>query len=313
MKEKEFDDLISSLGKTEQSFIKEKYYAEIKRWAILIDEINGYGDSLVNFPESFHNDLTTDIGDFNTVIDQIRALNISEDPAGPEHVKNRYTNFRNSTYLRLLNKKSILETATLKVSDLESLKKVTADAKKQAENFRKSFEESLQKQSSGSTRTLAKHFDTRLKNLKNTDETNPNKWLKKRHFWGWVLGLTLVAIAVLYIAGASYHWFKGFELQVAAIKLGALVLIYSQYHFSTKNYHIYADLVAQYEHMAVISKTITDFIASAYDDDLLKESILGSASKTLFSDINTGHSKGDNGDSPVLENIINSWPKNTSG
>lgn len=302
--------IIGDLGKSERSYVEDHFLSEIESWARIIDEIYSYNDMLDTFPDSKRSDLNTYKAQFEEILNQLRVLDITADPNSIQHLSNRVTQFRNSYYYPLFELLNMLRVNSLGVVEVNELKKTIARAKKEQENFQKSFEENLQKQASGSTKTLAKHFDARLKDLKATDETNPKTWLEKRHFWGKILGISLIVLMVVYILGINQHWFDGYEWQVAIVKLAFLALIYSQYHFSTKNYHIYADLVAQYEHMAVISKTVTDFIASAYDDSVLKENILSSSSKTLFSELKTGHSHGGNGDSPVLENIMNNWPKN---
>jgi hypothetical protein len=88
-----------------------------------------------------------------------------------------------------------------------------------------------------------------------------------------------------YLTMIHNHWIDGYELQVALIKLVVISFVYAQYHFATKNYYVSSDMLHKYEHLAVISKTMTDFIAATFDDDILKENVLSNASKTLFSEL----------------------------
>lgn len=308
MKDKELDEIISGLGATEKSFIQERYLTEIKTWAVLIDQINGYADRFDKFSDNFKSELTNNITAFDSLLAQIKVLNIAEDPSSPEHVKNRYTSFKNSEFSQLLQKKSLLETYSINVADIESLKKLITNAKTEASNFEKSFSESLKKQAEGSQRTLAKHFSTRLAELKKGDLTNPQSWLRKRTFWGWVLVGAAGAMIGTYLTMIHNHWIDGYELQVALIKLVVISFVYAQYHFATKNYYVSSDMLHKYEHLAVISKTMTDFIAATFDDDILKENVLSNASKTLFSELQTSYTKQDSKETSVFENIINQLP-----
>ncbi len=310
MKEKELEEIVGGLGATEQSFIKERYLPEIKNWAALIDQINGYADRFDDFSDNFRNELANNINAFDELLAQVKVLNISEDPASPEHVRNRFNSFKNE-YQQLLSKKSLLESSIINIADIEGLKKVVANAKKEAANFEKSFTESLQKRARGSQRTLAKYFAERLKELRSDDQTNPEKWLEKRAFWGWILVLAAAFLIGCYVLFIHRGWIKGFEVQVGLLKLAILAFVYTQYHFATKNYYISSEIIAKYEHLTVISKTMTDFIAAAFEDEILKENVLSNASKTLFSDIKTGYTKQDSTETSLIENIINQIPKKT--
>ena len=310
MKEKEFDEIVGSLGATEKSFIQERYYNEIKSWAVLIDQIYGYADKFDNFSDNFKAEITNNVTAFDSLLTQIKTLNITEDPSGPEHVKSRYTSFKNGELTQLLQKKILLESYSLNVADIESLKKIISNAKTEASNFEKSFSESLKKQAEGSQRTLAKHFSARLQELKKGNLTNPEKWLDKRKFWGWTLVAASLAMIVMYIIMIHYNWINGYEIQIALIKLVIISFVYAQYHFATKNYYVSSDLMHKYEHLTVISKTMTDFIAATFEDDVLKENVLSNASKTLFSELQTSYTKQDSKETSVFENIINQLPNN---
>jgi hypothetical protein len=308
VKEKELQESLASLGSSEKSLIQEYYLSNLERWAKLIDEINNYVEILESLPSNLSSTFRQCVEQFDNLVGHVRGLNIGQNANSAEQLKNQVQNYQNQYYVHLLETKQLVQAAASETNDISALRKVVTEARKERKDFEKSFSDSLQKQAEGSQRTLAQHFTARLKDLQKNGQTSPGKWLEKRTFWGWVLAITAAALVICYILLIHYDWIQGYELQIGLLKLAILAFIYTQYHFATKNYYIYADMVAKYEHLTVISKTMTDFIAAAFDDEVLKESVLSNASKTLFSEINTGHTKNDNRESSVFENIINQLP-----
>jgi hypothetical protein len=74
-------------------------------------------------------------------------------------------------------------------------------------------------------------------------------------------------------------------------KAALIALLYTRYHFATKNYYISANLQAKYSHRAIIARTLTDFTGSTIGNEELRKSIYETASTTLFSDIDKGYVK----------------------
>lgn len=147
--------------------------------------------------------------------------------------------------------------------------------------------------------------------MKTNVATDPDSWLQKRQHWfKWLLG-TIILFALSFIFIFANGWLKEYELQLALLKVAVIALLYLQYHFAAKNYHIYADLVAKYEHLSVISETMTDFTAAAFDNEELNTVVYTNAAKTLFSEVNTGHLRQVSQEPSVIENFINQIPKNS--
>ncbi len=300
-------EVIESLGVAEKAVVEKNFLEKLTLWARLIDEVEA------GLP--FISDLNNTTSNFNQcknqyeqIINTISGMNIAQDASRVTQVQNYYDNFRQ--YLaQLIDLKQKIQTLTEDTADITALKKVVADAKKQRVEFEKSFKENLEKQTTGSQRTLAEHFEKRLQELKSNDDTNPHKWMEKRVFWMRVIAGVLMAMIIVYVLLISCGWIKGYELTVAIVKAALIALLYLQYHFATKNYHIYADLVARYEHLKVISKTMTDFTAASFDNPSLNEAVYANAAKTLFGELSTGHLKQQPGDSSIIENFINQIPK----
>lgn len=303
------NQLVGELGVAEKEVIEKNYFEKLKLWARIIDEV----ESGMPFIE----DISNSQSNFNQIkqqyehiLNSINGLNIAQDAGRVTQIQ-QYVNDFKQYFNQLIDLKQKIQAVTEDKTDITALKKVNTEAKRRKDELEKSFSEYSQKQAENSTRTLAKYFEGRLKELKSGDNnlTNPDTWAKKRAIW---LAVLIAAIVVL---GAIYFWLisskliVGFEWQVLFLKLTLLAIFYLQYHFATKNYHIYADLVAKYEHLSVISKTMTDFSAAAYEDEILRESVLSNASKTLFADISTGHQKNAEKEANVFENIINQIPK----
>jgi len=306
--ESQLSTILTGLGGPERSFIEDEYSTTLAKWAKLIDEIDisiisidGVSNYKANFDQCK--------SQFQTILTYLGEIDIKNNPGRLTDLKNHFQEFKQSYFGTLLDIKKTIQAASSDESDVNALRKVLIDARKERLNFEKSFKENLQKQSSNSQRTLAAHFEQRLKDLKNNDNTNPEKWIEKRNKWGWILVFVIGVFLIAYVILISSKLIAGYELVVAVSKLAIIALLYTQYHFATKNYHIYADLVAKYEHLAVISKTMTDFIAADFNDQSLREAVLSNASKTLFGELNTGHAKIDQKDVSVFENIINQLPK----
>lgn len=305
--------IVDSLGVSAKDVVEKKFLEKLQQWARLIDEV----ESGMPFIEDISNSQThfnQTKQQFEQILNSMDGLDLAQDMGRVAQIEQYYNNFRQQYLEQLTTLKARVIAVTEDKSDINALKRINAEAKRRKEELDKSFAEYSQKQSENSTRTLAKYFDERLKKLKdkNNSLTNPDAWARKREIW---LGVLIAAIAIL---GGGYFWLisekliAGYEWQILFMKITVLAVFYLQYHFATKNYHIYADLVARYEHLSVISKTMTDFSAAAYEDEILRESVLSNASKTLFADINTGHMKNAEKESSVFENIINQIPKGTS-
>lgn len=306
--QEQLDGIMAKLGTAEKELVESNFLSKMKIWAHLIDEVEAGLPFIQDIPniESYFQQIKSQ---YQQLINEIAGLNIVQDASQVTRLQGYFSNFAQQYFERLVDQKQKIQAVTEDKTDISALKKVISDAKKQRIEFEKSFKENLEKQTSGSQRTLAQHFETRLRELKSSDDTNPHKWMEKRIFWMRVIAGVLVAMIVLYIFLIGSGWIKGYELTVAIIKAALIALLYLQYHFATKNYHIYADLVARYEHLKVISKTMTDFTAASFDNPSLNEAVYSNAAKTLFSELNTGHLKQQPGDSSIIENFINQIPK----
>lgn len=303
------NDAVNALGTAEKELVTNNLLQKLQLWARLLDEVGANVHLLegLNNAESSYNQ---SLQQFEGILTSIANLNIANDSNSYQRLNDAVSNYR-QYYAQLVELKQKILAISNDLTDINALKKVVSDAKKQKTEFEKSFSENIQKQSKGSTRTLAKYFETRLEELKNPENklTNPEAWAKQRNKWLWMLIGAIGILGILYCILIVNKWIAGYELPVLFLKIAVLAVIYLQYHFATKNYHIYADLVAKYEHLSVISKTMTDFSAAAYEDEILRESVLSNASKTLFADISTGHQKNAEKESSVFENIINQIPK----
>jgi hypothetical protein len=311
---------LDTLGSAEKSLVEEQYGTDLRRWAQTFDQISSRLDVLATFGEPAQNDFQNLVSDMEAILADISKLNMLENPTALEHVKNRVVSFKNGAYSRLLDFKSRVQSAEIDTTNLDEIKKVLEDARHQANEYRKqieenskTFAENLQKQAKGSTRTLARHFNDKVKELATNDLTSPENWEGKRVFWlrvliGAALLLPVVYVFVLIICPDL----QKYAIQIGIAKLALLGLAYLQYNFATRNYHIAADHIAHYEQQEVIAKTLNDFIATASEDTVLKEHLLANATKTLFAEIKTGHLKERAKDGSMIENIINQWPKGGS-
>lgn len=304
------NEQVNSLGTAEKKLVADNLMPRMQLWARLIDEIGAYEDLLAGL-NNVKNGYDQARQQFEIdILNNIATVNIANDSNSYQRLVNACDNFR-QYYVFLVEAKTNILAIGNDLTDIESLKKVVSDAKKQRNEFEKSFTENIQKQTKGSTRTLAKYFEERLNQLKDKKNrlTNPDTWERRRTKWLWALIFAIGILGAIYLYMISNKLISGYEWQVLFLKVTVLTVFYLQYHFATKNYHIYADLVAKYEHLSVISKTMTDFSVAAYEDDILRESVLSNASKTLFGDINTGHQKSVDKEASVFENIINQIPK----
>ncbi len=300
-------EIIESLGVAEKDVVEKNFLEKLKLWARLIDDVEvglPYISDLSNTQNYFNQSKTQ----YEQILNTISGMNIAQDDGRVGQIRSQYDNYRQYVN-QLIELKQKIQALTEDTTDVNALKKVVADAKKQRVEFEKSFTENLEKQTKGSQRTLAEHFEARLNELKTDKNTDPAEWMRKRTFWLRILGGALVVMILIYILLVSNGLIKGYELPVAIAKAALIALLYLQYHFATKNYHIYADLVAKYEHLKVISKTITDFTAASFDNPSLSEAVYSNAAKTLFSELNSGHMKQQPGDSSIIENFINQVPK----
>jgi hypothetical protein len=301
---------LNDLGSAERGLVEDQYLNDLKRWAQIFDQVSARPDVLATFGEGQQNEFKGLIADMENVLAHIANLNMVERPTALHEARDRVDSFKNGSYTRLLDFKNRVQGVELDTLDLEAMKKVVEDAKIQAEDFKKSFASSLRKQARGSTKTLERHFNEKIRALKDGQLTSPEVWQGKRNFWLWVLvgGATGLSLAYVWLM-ISWPDFPNYAIQIAVAKLVLLGLAYLQYNFSTRNYHISSDQIAHYEQQEVIARTLTDFTATATEDAVLKESILTNATKTLFAEIKTGHLKDRGKDGSVVENIINQIPK----
>lgn len=300
---------IEKLGIAEKDVIEKNYLDKLRLWARLLDETEA-GMPFIEDISNSQSNFNQIKQQYEQILNNISGLNIAADAGRVTQIQQYISNFK-QYFNQLVDLKQKIQAVTEDRTDINALKKVNAEARRRKEELDKSFSEYTQKQVENSTRTLAKYFDKRLQQLKSKDNklSNPEIWARKRAVW---LGVLIGAIILL---GGLYAWLigsksiGGYEWQVLFLKFTVLAVLYLQYHFATKNYHIYADLLARYEHLSVISKTMTDFSAAAYEDEILRESVLSNASKTLFADITTGHMKNAEKEASVFENVINQMPK----
>lgn len=304
---------INSLGTAEKDLVTNNLLPQIQTWARLLDEIEANIHLVAGLSHADTNYTQSKQQFEQTILKNIEDLNIASDSNSYNRLTEACRNYH-QYYGQLVDIKTKILAINNDLTDIDALKKVVADAKKQKSEFEKSFSENIEKQTKGSTRTLAKHFELRLKELKNKENklTNPDVWAESRTKWLWGLIVTLAVFVLVYGSLINLKIIDGYEWQVLSLKLTVLATVYLQYHFATKNYHIYADLVARYEHLSVISKTMTDFSAAAYEDEVLRESVLSNASKTLFADISTGHLKNAEKEASIFENVINQIPKGSA-
>ena len=306
--------IVSGLGVPEKAVVETNFLDKLTLWARIVDEVEAglpYINDIYNVASNFQQAKSQ----LEQIFAGISVLNVSSDASQIPQIKSYYDNF-SQYFNQLIELKLKIQAITEDNTDITALRKATSDAKKQAAeiekqtaDFEKSFKENLDKQASGSQRVLATHFKKRLKELKTSDDTNPAKWLEKRNWWFITLLSTIVTFVVVFLFIFNAGWFKGYELQLALMKLAIVTILYLQYHFAAKNYHIYADLVAKYEHLAVISETMTDFTAAGFENEELNTVVYTNAAKTLFGEVNTGHLKQMGQEPSVIENFINQIPK----
>ncbi len=302
------NQLISELGVAEKEVIEKNYLNKLQLWARIIDEVEAglpFIEDISNSTQNFNQCKQQ----FEQITNSIQGLNIAQDAGRVTQIQQYVNNFK-QYFNQLVDLKQKIQAVTEDKTDINALKRVVADAKKQRQEFEKSFQDSLEKQASGSQRVLAAHFKTRLMEIKKDPHTNPEEWLKTRSKWLISLILTIVGFAIAYVILIKTSSIQGFELAMLALKVAVVTVLYLQYHFATRNYHIYADMVARYEHLAVISETMTDFTAASFQNEELNTAVYTNAAKTLFSEINTGHTKQVSGsDSTLVENVINQLPR----
>ena len=303
---------IKALGTAEREIVTNSHLAKLEVWARLLDEVGANLHLLegINNSESHYNQSKQQFE--QGVINRLSNLNLVDNPNSYQELKNSIANY-DQYFAQLLDLKAKVLAVNNDLTNLDAIKRANSEAKKRKDELDKSFSDYTQKQAEQSTRTLAKYFKVRLEDLKHKDNklTNPAFWAKRRTQWLWALISAVLVLAILYFVMIQAKLFVGYEWQILVLKAAIIAIFYLQYHFATKNYHIYADLVAKYEHRSVISKTMTDFSAAAYEDEVLREAVLSNASKTLFSDIDSGHQKNADKDATVFENIINQIPKNS--
>lgn len=303
---------IKALGTAEKDIVTTNHLGQLEMWARLLDEVGANLHVLDSIGHSDSN-YTQSKQQFETnILNSLANLNLANDPNSYQNLKNNISGYRQYFSL-LVDMKTKILAINNDLTDLEAIKRANSEAKKRKDELEKSFSDYSQKQAEESTRTLAKYFEVRLKDLKHKDNmlTNPKYWANKRSQWLGILMFTVFALAALQFLMIRSELSLGYEWQILLLKVTVIAILYLQYHFATKNYHIYAELVAKYEHRNVISKTMTDFSEAAYQDQILREAVLSNASRTLFSDIDSGHQKNADKDSTVFENIINQIPKNS--
>lgn len=315
--QEQLSGLIAKLGTAEKELVEKNFQAKMEVWARLIDEVEA-GLPFIQDISNANSYFQQIKQQYQQLLGEISSLNIVQDANQVTRIQNHFQSFSQQYFERLLDYKQKIQAVTEDKSDIDELRKVLVEAQEQAAaiqkqtlDFEKSFKTNLEKQASGSQKVLATHFKKRLKELRTNDDTNPAKWLEKRNWWFVALLSTIVAFAAVFLVIFNNGWLKGYEIQLALMKLAVITILYLQYHFAAKNYHIYADLIAKYEHLAVISETMTDFTAAAFDNEELNTVVYTNAAKTLFSEVNTGHLKHISQEPSVIENFINQIPKNS--
>ena len=303
---------IKALGTAEKDIVTKNHLEQLEMWARLLDEVGGNLHLLAGIgnTESYYNQSKQQFE--QGILNHLASLNLANDPNSYQNLKSQIANY-GQYFTQIVDMKTKILAINNDLTDLDAIKRANSEAKRRKDELEKSFSDYTQKQAEESTRTLAKYFEARLKDLKRKDNTltSPEFWAKRRVQWLGALIAAVIVLAILYFVMIQSKLLVGYEWQVLVLKAAIIAIFYLQYHFATKNYHIYADLVAKYEHRSVISKTMTDFSAAAYEDEVLREAVLSNASKTLFSDIDSGHQKSSDKDGSVFENIINQMPKSS--
>lgn len=313
--QEQLNEIVNSLGTAEKELIEKNYLDKLSLWARLIDEVEAGLPFIYDIPNT-GNYFQNTKSEYQTILDGVRSLNIVENASRITNLQNRFQNFAQQHFGSLVDQKQKIQAVTQDKTDINELHKVLAEAQEQAVtiqkqnlDFEKSFKANLEKQASGSQKVLATYFKKRLKDLKTNEATDPEKWLEKRNQWFKTLLAAILTAGIAFLAIFNMGWLKGYELQLTLMKVAIIAVLYLQYHFAAKNYHIYADLVAKYEHLAVISETMTDFTAAAFENEELNTVVYTNAAKTLFSEVNTGHLKQVVQEASVIENFINQIPK----
>lgn len=298
---------INKLGVAERDVIERNSMgSKLITWARLLDEVRGNLDAVIELP-SVQSAFDGANRYYENIMKEVESLDVSS--GGITNLKSHYDEFARSHLQSLLGIKQDIQALSSDTVNTQQLKKLIKDAKQAQLDFEKSFKENLEKQAGGSQKTLAVYFKRRLKELKTNDATNPGKWMQKRSWWFAILLIVIAIFAVLLIVVFINGWLKDYIIQLTLIKAAAITVLYMQYHFAAKNYHIYADLVAKYEHLAVISETMTDFTAAEFGNEELNTVVYTNAARTLFSEVNTGHLKQVSSEPSVIENFINQIPK----
>jgi|GEM_PF-3422204 hypothetical protein len=307
----ELSTLITKLGVAEKDTVEKNFLDKLQIWARLIDEVENGLKYIEDIPNETQN-FTRVKQEYQNILKEIERLDIGKNASRVSNIQSSFNSFKQQHYEKLLGQKQKITAATENTSDIAALRKVVDDAKKQKAEFEKSFKESLEKQATGSQRILASHFSKRLEELKKKPNTNPDIWLGKRSKWFYALTAALLILIGIYTVLAVKDIIGLFEPMLITTKLAIITALYLQYHFASRNYHIYADMVAKYEHLAVIAETMTDFTATSFDNEELNSAVYKNAAKTLFGAINTEHAKSESSsEATLVENIINQIPKSS--
>lgn len=308
--QEQLSGLMNTLGSAEKDLVTKNHLEQLKLYARLLDEVGANLHVLGGMAntENYYNQSRQQFDQL--IISRLKGLNLADSPDSYQNLKTGILSY-GQYFTQIVDMKTKILAINNDLTDLGAVKRANTEAKKLKQELEKSFSEYTQKQAEQSTRTLAKYFEARLADLKRKDNkmTSSEFWAKRRAIWLGTLTVAISVLAILYFIMIQNNLFSGHEWQILLLKSTLIAILYLQYHFATKNYHIYADLVAKYEHRSVISKTMTDFSAAAYEDEILREAVLSNASKTLFSDIESGHQKSADKEVSVFENIINQMPK----
>lgn len=302
---KSLEFTIAQLNKAEQEHIKATFYDSLKLWADLLDRVktmpeNSF-DSLSNTRHAQYRD---SVNDYTSILNDISTLDFKNNAQVLDHIKNRIQSFKDSARAEdLANMLSVANALDSEVSNVAELKQLLSRAKKERTMFENSFAKNIERQRRTSTRTLAKHFQSRIDELEKTDSTNPIKLLESRNKWLGVLSITTIVILILNLLGNI-----DYTIGSLAAKATILFIISAQIYFKQRNFNIYSDLIAKYKHMSIIASTITDFLHEDTDVEL-KNKMIEVGVTTLFSAVDTGHLKNsDFHDNDKITNIIERLP-----
>ncbi len=288
----QLETVVGGLQQPEKEYIKANYLDDLSYWASLLDRAESLHSTVEKVSDNIPLDkLQRAIDDFNGITRDIERFSIDHSNS-VQHVKNRVLDFKGlGRVVDVLEFINIARATGDDTGQAAQLKALMEEAKLAEAQFRKSFHAELRKQQRGATRTLARHYEVRIKELMGNESTNPELLLEARNKWMVILGIVIVLLT------GSYIWLRIVdfipqqdEAPLILAKVTLLFLISSHVYFKQRNFNIYSDLIARYKHMHIIASTITDFSGPDIDQ-VLKEKLINSGVETMFTKIDTGHLK----------------------